>query len=71
MQDDIWSSLPFPNDGQSRLKALLVSLGENTEKLTSHPLYKEGWDDGYLAAQDAYRKLTYALSKVYQIDVDS
>ena len=60
----------MPQGGQGRLRQLLDSIKEDQEKLNSHPIYKEGWDDGYQAAQENHRKLTKALAKVYNIDYD-
>jgi hypothetical protein len=60
----------MPEGGQGRLRQLLDSLKEDQEKLNSHPIYKEGWDDGFQAAQESHRKLTKALSKIYNIDYD-
>lgn len=60
----------IPEGGQGRLRQLLDSLKEDQEKLNSHPIYKEGWDDGFQAAQESHRKLTKALSKIYNIDYD-
>lgn len=59
---------PMPPGGPGRLRALLENLGEDRKKLTEHPLYKEGYDDGYQAAQENHRLLTQALSKVYNIN---
>jgi hypothetical protein len=57
-----------PPGGQGKLRALLESLKEDQDKLDNHPIYKEGYDDGYKAAQEAHRKLTKALANVYNID---
>lgn len=55
--------------GAGRLRALLSSIGERAEeRLTNDPRYKEGWDDGYAASQENYKKLTLALAKVYNIE---
>jgi hypothetical protein len=55
--------------GRGRLRALLASIGEQAEdRLTQDPRYREGWDDGYAAAQENYKKLTLALAKVYNIE---
>ena len=59
----------MPQGGSGKLRALLASLHENDSKLDDHPLYKEGWDDGYLAAQAHHRLLTTALSKLYNIEM--
>ena len=58
----------MPPGGSGRLRALLANLKEDEGKLTENPLYKEGWDDGYQAAQENHRLLTQALSKVYNIN---
>lgn len=58
----------IPESGKGRFRQLLNSLGEEQEKLNSHPIYKEGWDDGFQAAQEGHRKLSRALAKVYNID---
>ena len=57
-----------PPGGQGRLRALLESLKEDQAKLDNHPIYKEGFDDGFRAAQEAHRKLTKAIARVYNID---
>ncbi len=57
-----------PPGGQGKLRALLGSLKEDQAKLDNHPIYKEGFDDGFRAAQEAHRKLTRALAQVYKID---
>lgn len=61
----------MPPGGKGTLRAMLASLREDQSKLDEHPIYKEGWDDGYFAAQENYRKLTNALAKVYKIEMDS
>lgn len=61
----------MPQGGKGRLRQLLISLNEDQEKLDSNPVYKEGWDDGYQAAQENHRKLSRALAKVYNIDYDN
>ena len=57
-----------PEGGKGKLRMLLTRLNEDQERLNSHPIYKEGWDDGFQAAQESHRKLTKALAKVYNID---
>jgi hypothetical protein len=57
-----------PPGGHGKLRALLEGLKEDQDKLDNHPIYKEGWDDGYRAAQENHRKLAKALAKVYNID---
>ena len=57
-----------PPGGNGKLRALLASLKEDQDKLDNHPIYKEGYDDGFQAAQEAHRKLTKALANVYCID---
>jgi hypothetical protein len=66
MENDYFPQMP--EGGKGRLRQLLESLQEGQEKLNSHPIYKEGWDDGFQAAQESHRKLTKALAKVYNID---
>lgn len=61
----------MPQGGNGRLRAMLASLREDQSKLDDHPIYKEGYDDGYNAAKENYRKLTSAVAKVYNIDADS
>jgi hypothetical protein len=57
-----------PPGGSGRLRALLASIGEGAEeRLTEDPRYKEGFDDGYKAAQENHRKLAEALAQVYGI----
>lgn len=58
----------YPPGGHGRLRALLAGIQEDEEKLNKNPLYREGWDDGYRAAQENYRKLTGALAEVYNIN---
>ena len=58
----------MPPGGPGRIRMILNSLNEDQKKLTDNPLYKEGWDDGYKAAQENHRLLTQALSKVYNIN---
>jgi hypothetical protein len=57
-----------PPGGRGKLRALLEGLKEDQEKLDNHPIYKEGWDDGFQAAQAAHRKLTKSLARVYNIN---
>jgi hypothetical protein len=57
-----------PPGGHGKLRALLESLKEDQAKLDNHPIYREGFTDGFQAAQKAHRKLTKALAKVYNID---
>jgi hypothetical protein len=54
--------------GSGRLRALLQSIGERAEdRLIQDPRYREGWDDGYAAAQRNHRLLAEALAAVYDI----
>lgn len=54
--------------GRGRLRALLMSIGEDpAERLTDDPRYKEGWDDGYAAAQAKHKLLAQALAAVYNV----
>jgi hypothetical protein len=57
-----------PVGGSGRLRALLDSLNEDQGKLNNHPLYREGFDDGYRAAQENHKRLTRAIANVYRID---
>jgi hypothetical protein len=57
-----------PVGGSGRLRALLDSLNEDQSKLNTHPIYKEGYDDGYRAAQENHKRLTRAIANVYRID---
>lgn len=57
-----------PPGGNGKLRALLASLKEDQDKLDNHPIYREGYDDGFRAAQEAHKKLSRALAKVYNID---
>ena len=59
----------MPPGGSGRLRALLLSINEDENKLNNHPLYKEGWDDGFKAAQESHKQLASALAKVYNINV--
>jgi hypothetical protein len=63
----------MPPGGKGTLRAMLASLKQDQTpfKLEDHPLYKEGFDDGYQAAQANHKMLTSALAKVYNIDADS
>jgi hypothetical protein len=54
--------------GSGRLRALLESIGERAEyRLIQDPRYREGWDDGYAAAQENHRRLAEALAAVYNV----
>jgi len=57
-----------PVGGSGRLRELLDSLNEDQAKLNTHPIYKEGYDDGYRAAQENHKRLTRAIANVYRID---
>jgi hypothetical protein len=63
------SWIPIPPPGAGRLRRLLENLDEDTSKLTTHHLYKEGYDDGYLVgkleAEEASKCLVRALTKLY------
>lgn len=59
---------PFPPGGKGGLRKMLEAMRESDEELKSNPLYKEGYDDGYAAAEENCRKLYTALSAVYQIN---
>lgn len=58
---------PFPPGGRGSLRKILEQMRASDEELKSNPLYKEGYDDGYAAAEENYKKLFSALSSVYQI----
>lgn len=55
-----------PGKGKS-LRELLTELGEPNEKLLNDERYKEGFEDGYTAAQENHRQLTAALAATYRI----
>ena len=57
-----------PPGGRGKLRALLEGLKEDQDKLDNHPIYKEGYDDGYAAAQANHRRLTKAIADVYRIE---
>ena len=63
----------MPPGGKGTLRAMLESLRQDQHpfKLEDHPLYKEGFDDGYQVAQANHKKLADALAKVYNINEDS
>ena len=48
--DENDSFFPRHEGGSGRLRALLQGLEEKQEKLLEHPIYKEGFDDGYQKA---------------------
>lgn len=50
------------------IKQILRDLGEPDEKLLNDERYKEGFEDGYTAAQENHRQLTAALAATYRID---
>lgn len=57
-----------PPGGKGKLRALLESLKEDQDKLNNHPIYKEGYDDGYAASQVNHRRLAKAIADVYRIE---
>ena len=57
-----------PPGGHGKLRALLAQLGEDQEQLNTDPRYKEGYDDGYAAAQQNHKRLARAIASVYRID---
>jgi len=61
---------PFPPGGRGSLRKMLADINADEQELKSNPLYKEGYDDGYAAAQENYKKLLTALSAVYNIGED-
>jgi hypothetical protein len=65
MDDNFFPKMPH------KLRVMLASLSEDKSMLDDHPIYKEGYDDGYNAAQENCRKLIDAVAKVYNIDRDS
>jgi hypothetical protein len=50
-----------------KLRELLKILDEQSSK-ENHPLYKMGFEAGVKEAQEAHRKLTKAIARVYNID---
>lgn len=58
---------PFPPGGRGSLRKMLEDINAEENEMKENPLYKEGFDDGYQAAQENYRKLHTALSAVYNI----
>lgn len=58
---------PFPPGGRGSLRKILEDIDADEKELKENPLYKEGYDDGYAAAEENYRKLHTALSAVYNI----
>ena len=55
----------MPEGGSGRLRALLASLKEDHLKLDSHPIYKEGYDDGLQTATRRYKEILRAVAAVY------
>lgn len=60
-------SFQFPEGGDHSIRDMLFGIEVDQEELINHPLYKEGYEDGYQSSQENYRLLTQALSKVYNI----
>jgi hypothetical protein len=54
--------------GGGKLRALLEGLKEDQDKLNNHPIYKEGFDDGYAAAQQNHKRMAKAIANVYRIN---
>ena len=65
------SWMPVPPEGPNRLRRLLEQLEEDSNKLTEHPIYKEGYEDGYKTAQFEARCVVRALTKLYEDTSDS
>jgi hypothetical protein len=57
-----------PPGGGGKLRALLEGLKEDQDKLNNHPIYKEGFDDGYAAAQQNHKRMAKAIANVYRIN---
>jgi len=58
---------PFPPGGRGSLRKMLEDMDAERQELITHPIFIEGFDAGYAAAQENYRKLHTALSAVYSI----
>lgn len=58
---------PFPLGGRGSLRKMLEEMDADEQELKTNPLYKEGYNDGYAAAEENYKKLHAALSAVYNI----
>jgi hypothetical protein len=67
MDDQTW--IPVPK-GPNRLRQLLENAGEPVEKLTSHPIFLEGYDAGKAEATKNYKKMMAAMATIYQLDVE-
>ena len=67
MDDQTW--IPVPK-GPNRLRQLLENAGEPVEKLTSHPIFLEGYNAGKAEATNNYRKMMAAMAAIYQLDVE-
>ena len=67
MNDESW--IPVPK-GPNRLRQLLENAGEPVEKLTSHPIFLEGYNAGKAEATNNYRKMMTAMAAIYQINGD-
>lgn len=46
-QSEEGDSFQFPEGGDHSIRDMLSSLEVDQEELINHPLYKEGYDDGY------------------------
>ena len=67
MDDQTW--IPVPK-GPNRLRQLLENAGEPVEKLTSHPIFLEGYHAGKAESTRKYRKMMAAMAAIYQLDVE-
>jgi hypothetical protein len=56
-----------PGQGK-KLRDILKELNETDEEMKASPLWQQGFEDGYTAAQENHRQLTAALAATYRID---
>lgn len=58
----------FPQGGKHNIRNLLKKLGENQDRLTNHPIYKEGFNDGFKQGkQEAERLSQHVISGLVRI----